>query len=79
MTSYSLCVSSRGGFPLRPSSNGHVLMPVKMHRQGLTPLVYFTPTVSVFISIYIYFYLFYNYAFYMISICVEYGPAACLA
>ena len=45
MTSYSLFVTSRGGFPLRPSSNGHVLMPVKMHRQGLTPLVYFTPTI----------------------------------
>ena len=41
MTSYSLFVSSRGGFPLRPNSNGQVLMPVKMPSQGLTLLVYF--------------------------------------
>ena len=77
MTSYSLFVSSRGGFPLRPSSNGDMLMPVKMPCQGLTPLVYFTHTVCVFISIYIY--KVYNYVFYMISICVEYGPAAWVA
>ena len=60
MTSYSLFVSSRGGFPLRPSSNGHVLMPVKMTRQGLIPLnVFYTNCMRFYINLYIDFLIMY--------------------
>ena len=58
VASYSLVVSSRGGFPLSPSSNCHVLMPVKMPRQGVnTTCVFYTYSMLfniVCIAIYIY-------------------------
>ena len=55
------------GFPLRPSSNGHVLMPVKMPRQRLCILH------LLYAFLYQFIYIFYNYVFDMILTCVEYG------